>query len=57
MPHLPKYVRDAQGREFKLKLFIDHYGRPHYRYVQYKFTTAEKIGIVFKVVADGFGFR
>jgi hypothetical protein len=53
MPHLPKYVRDSQGREFKLKLFIDHYGN---RYVQYKFTTAEKIGIVFKVVADGFGF-
>jgi hypothetical protein len=56
MPHLPKYIRDAAGREFKLKLFIDHYGRPHYRYVQYKFTLAEKVGLVFKVVADGFRF-
>jgi hypothetical protein len=55
MPHLPKYVRDAAGREFKLKLFIDRYGRPHYRYVQYRFTAAEKIGIVFATVAAGFG--
>jgi hypothetical protein len=54
MPHLPKYVRDAQGREFKLCLLIDRKGRPHYRYVQYKFTLAEKIGITFATIASGF---
>ena len=54
MPHLPKYVRDPFGREFKLSLIIDRHGRPHYRYIQYKFTTTEKIGIVFATIANGF---
>jgi hypothetical protein len=54
MPHPPKYVRDAFGREFKLSLFIDRYGRPYYRYIKYKFTAAGKIGIVFSRIASGF---
>lgn len=45
---LPKYVRDNQGREFKLCLCIDNRtGRAFYKYVQYKFTLAEKASIVF----------
>ena len=56
MPHLPKYVRDPYGREYKLRLVIDKYGRPHYRYFRINFTAAEKIGITFVAIAKGFGF-
>ena len=44
---LPKYIRDTEGREFKLCLCMDNRtGKPFYQYVQYRFTLAEKAKIV-----------
>lgn len=41
---MPKYIRDKDGREFKLCLVVDNFtGKATYRYIQYKFTTSENV--------------